>query len=491
MSRESLSDFVAELEDDGEIVRVRAEVDPHLELAAVVERVVETNSDAHTGGGPAVFFENVRGSRWPVVANLLGNRHRICRMLGVESLDEVTARFAGLIEPELPDGWLDALRLAPQYAKLAKLPPKTVASGACQQVVKMGGDVDMAELPAPQCWPNESGRTITAGLLITRSLETGARSVESVPLELLDGNRLAVHWTVQDRGRAYFSEYQSTGKQMPAAVALGGDPVLDFAARTPLPPQTDPFFLAGVLRGDNVPLVGCRSIELEVPAGADAIVEGYIDATAKLESAGPVAGPFGFYTEHGEAPVLNVNALTHRSNPIFPAVVPSRSFGEADRVRRAVDEILLPFTKLYVPELVALAHPHASAGRNLLFVAIRKQYAGQARKVMSALWSLEQFYTTKCLVVVDDDVDVLNEDAVWFHVGMNVHPARDVVTTDGPAHPHDHAAPVRGMGAKLGLDATRKLKEEGHPREWPDRLETSNEVQQKVEQRWREYGVGQ
>ena len=491
MAYDNLSDFIAELQDDGELARIAVEVDPMLEIAAITDRVCKS-----PGGGPALMFENVKGSYLPVVSNLLGSERRMCKALKANSFDEVAERMVNLIKPDLPDGWIDSLKLVPQFAQLTRLPPKTVTSGVCQQVVKMGLDVNLTELPIPQSWPADGGPTITRGQIYTRNSAVGESNagkqvhcVETVALQVRDRDALFVHWNEHHHGYNNFRAYQQRQTQMPIAIALGGDPLLDFAAAAPLPTNTDGCLFAGFLRGNNVDMVRCRNIDLEVPAHAEIIIEGYIDTAAALESAAPIGTSTGYYGPTEQLATIRVTAITHRANPVFPVLVCGRPPTEEFWLNRATERIFLPLVKLFIPELVDLHMPRAGGFRNLLFASIRKTYPQQARKVMHAIWSLQRLMVAKMVVIVDEDVDVQNEESVWHHVGANTHPGRDTFVSDGPADMLDHAAPVRGMGRKLGIDATRKLPAEGHPREWPDALEISPEIANLINGRWAEYGI--
>lgn len=484
MAHRNLSDFIAELEDDGDLVRISAEVDPDLELSAVTNRVCRSSETS-----PALFFENVRGSSLPLVTNLLGSRRRICKALGVACLDDAATRFTSLIAPGAPQGLFETLRLLPQYAQLATLAPQQVSTGSCQQVVKLGSDVNLEALPIPRCWPLESARSITAGQVVTRHPQTGARDVDLTPLSLRDATSLAIHWDAHDDGWKNYQEHRRRHLQMPVAVALGGDPLCSYAASIPAPYGNDETMLAGFLGGRNVELVTCRSIEVEVPSNAEIVIEGYVDVDRELAEAGPLGSSSGFYSEPTLLPVLQVTGLTHRSNPVFPAMIPGRPPAESEWLSRATECILSPFVKLFVPEIVALHQPRYGAFRNFLFVSIDKRYPQQARKVMNALWSFNRLTVSKIIVVVDSDVDVCDEAGVWFQVGANVHPGRDTVFCEGPTHMSDHAAPIAGVGHKLGLDATRKLPEEGHPRPWPDALAMTSQLESLIGNRWSEYGL--
>ncbi len=484
MAYENLSDFVNELHDSGELVRIVEEVDPVLEITEITDRVCRSPN-----GGPALYFERVRGSAMPVVTNLLGSEKRICRALGVDEFEQAAERLEASLNPRVAATWLDKLKQLPQSLPAAT-PAKIVRSGACQQVVKLGRDVDLLELPAPHCWPLDTHRTIAAGQVFTKFPGTDDRSLESIGLQVLDKNLCTLHWNVQQAGCQNFLEYRKLGLQMPVAISLGGDPLHPLIAASPLPPSMDAFLLGSLLRAKPLELVKCRAVEMEVPANAEIIIEGYIDPNQPWE----VTGPFGVRTGHyhlsGQFPRLHVTAITHRSNPVFPAMIPGRPPTEESWLNKAIERVFLPLAKAVVPELVDWSFPQSAGSRNLCFASIRKTYPQQARKVLHALWSMPQTLFTKMIVIVDEDVSVQNEGSVWFHVGANCHPGRDTVLSEGPADSLDHASPVPGIGHKLGLDATRKFQEEGHPRAWPPELSMSQEVRDYVSARWTQYGLG-
>jgi 4-hydroxy-3-polyprenylbenzoate decarboxylase len=485
MAYENLSDFINELHDDGELVRISAEVDPLLEITEITDRVSKSPN-----GGPALFFENVKGSSMPVVINLLGSYKRMCRALGVNAFEEVADRIAGLIKPQVPEGWIEKLKLVPQLAQLAKLPPRIVRTGACQQVVKLGRDVDLSELPVLQCWPLDAGRFITFGQVFTKNPVNGERNVGMYRLQLKDRNTCFMHWHLHHDGCQNFMEYKKLGTQMPIAVSLGGDPVFPYMATAPLPPNTDECLLGGFLRGAPVDLVKCRTIDLEVPASAEIVIEGYVDTTEPWHTEGPFGDHTGFYSLADQFPLYHVTAITQRANPIYPTTIVGKPPMEDYWLGKATERIFLPLIRMFIPEVVDYNLPRPGAFHNLCFVSIKKTYPMQARKVMNAIWSMGQMMFSKIVVVVDAHVDVQDEEKVWFHVGANVHPGRDVVFNEGPTDILDHAAPVCGVGHKMGIDATRKFPEEGHPRPWPDEMIMSREVKDFVTQRWAQYGLG-
>jgi len=484
MSYDNLADFLSELEDEGELVRISPEVNSNGEIAEVTRRVCQS-SDA----SPALLFDNVAGQSIPVVTNLLGSEKRLCKALAAKSFDEVAQRLITLVRPELPESWLDSLKLVPNLAQLTKLPPKTVKTGLCQQVVKMGSDVNLSTLPVPKSWPQESNPCMTAAQVFTQHPETGVRNVGLYPVEILSDQSVTIHWNSHNDGFEHWQSYREKNRQMPVAIVLGGNPVHTLMAAAPLPPATDECLLGSILSGKNLELVKCRSHDLEVPAFAEIVLEGFISAETELDSTGPIALPTGFASVNSESTSVQITAVTHRANPVFPSIVFGQPVSETDWLARACERIMLPFVRLYLPEIVDVHRPFSGASRNILFVSINKTFPQQAQKVMNALWSLKSFMTTKLIVVVDKSVPVQSESAVWFAAGAHVHPGRDVIFNTGPGDMLDHAAPAVGLGHKMGIDATEKLSAEGHPRTWPDLLAADKTVERLVKQRWQEYGL--
>ncbi|HEV3079640.1 MAG TPA: menaquinone biosynthesis decarboxylase [Gemmataceae bacterium] len=483
MAYESLAAFLEELEAEGQLVRIRAEVDPILEISEITDRI----SKAH---GPALLFENVRGSRFPLAINVLGSERRMAKALGVKNLDEVAERIAEMIKPDIPDSFLGKVKMVPMLARLGSIPPRTVRTGPCQDVVLTGDQIDLTQLPVIQCWPEDAGRFITFGQVFTRNPETGDRNVGMYRQQLMDRRTTAMHWHPHHDGCQHFLMHKRLGTRMPLAISLGGDPVYPYMATAPLPPATDECLFGGFLRGKPVELAKCKSIDLEVPAGADFVIEGYLDPAEPLVTEGPFGDHTGFYSLADQFPLFHVTALTHRANPIYPTTIVGKPPQEDCYMGKATERLFLPLIKLFIPEVVDYDLPWFGVFHNFAFVSIRKRYPQHARKVMSAIWGLGQMMFSKIIVIVDEHVNVHNHEEVWFHVGANVHPGRDVVFNQGPTDLLDHAAPVSCVGHKMGIDATRKLPEEGHPREWPGEMLMSPEVIEKVSRRWQEYGIG-
>ncbi len=483
MAFDDLTSFLDRLEDDGEVHRVTAPVALDHEIAEVT-RCVRAERD----GGPVLVFENVRGHRSSVVTNLFSTRSRVERLLETDDFDALAARLFGLVTPNVPENWLEALKLVPRLSQLTKVPPQTVRAAECQQVVKLGSDVDLAELPIPRCWPTDAAAVITDGAVVCRDPRDETYDVDRVPVSVRDARSLFLHTDAHRRSWRILEASRGSGGRVPFAVVLGGDPRLALVSRAPLPFETDAFLLAGLLRRNPLDVVEGRSIPLVVPAHAEIVVEGFVDSGAELEKAGPVAADTGFVGMSERLPVMHVTALTHRANPVFPVRVPSAPPTEDRWLEHALERILLPFVRLFVPEIVDLHFPPCGVFRNLLFVAIDKRYPGQAKRVMNAVWSLSPAMHAKTVVVVDRDVDVHDESAVWFHVGSNVHPGRDVDFWDGPTSMDDHATPVRGLGRRMGVDATTKTTAEGHTRGWPALLASNDDVRRLVRERWGDYG---
>lgn len=483
MPYDSLAEFLEALEPTGEVVRIKTEVDPILEIAEITDRISKVQ-------GPALLFENVKGSRFPLAINVLGSEARMCRALDVKHLDEMAVRIAGLIKPPTPESFLDKIKLVPMLAQLGNIPPKIVSSGRCQDVVLTGDQIDLTQLPIIQCWPQDAGRFITFGQVFTRNPETGDRNVGMYRQQLMNRNTTAMHWHPHHDGCQHFLMHQRMGTKMPLAISLGGDPIYPYMATAPLPPATDECLFGGFLRGKPVELVQCKTIDLQVPASADFVIEGWLDPKEPLVTEGPFGDHTGFYSLADQFPLFHVTAITHRSNPIYPTTIVGKPPQEDCWMGKATERLFLPLIRMFIPEVVDYDLPWFGVFHNFAFVAIRKRYAQQARKVMSAIWGLGQMMFSKIIVVVDEHVNVHNHDEVWFHVGANVHPGRDVVFNQGPTDLLDHAAPVCCVGHKMGIDATRKFPDEGHPREWPDEMLMTPDVIERVSKRWAEYGIG-
>jgi len=465
------------LEREGELVRVTAEVDPHLEVTEIVDRTVKA-------GGPALLFENPKSSH-PLLINQFGTERRMCLALGVERLDDVAARLEDVLEMQPPQGLVDKVRGLKKLKSIADSMPKTSRGGPAQQVVLTGDDVDLTRLPIQTCWPGDAAPFITLPAVITKDPRNGGRNVGMYRMQVLDRNTTAMHWQIHKDGRA---DYLATDGRIEVAVALGLDPVTTYTASAPLPKHIDELMLAGFLRGEPVELVSAKTVDLEVPANAEIVLEGYIEKD-ELTAEGPFGDHTGFYTAAEPFPVFHVTAMTMREDAIYPSIVVGKPPAEDAWLGKATERIFLPAVRMTVPEIVDYDLPVAGVFHNCCIVSIRKAFPGHAKKVMHAIWGLGMLSLTKAVVVVDEHVDVHDYEQVFFYVGANVDPARDVVISEGPLDHLDHAPTHQFFGGKLGIDATAKGPDEG-TRPWPEEIEMSEEIRALVDRRWDEYGIG-
>jgi len=472
-----LRDWIALLEREGELVRVSAEVDPDLEITEIVDRTVKA-------GGPALLFESPKGARHALLINQFGTERRMCLAFGVERLDEVARRVSDVLEMQPPTGLMEKVRGLQKLKSIADSRPKTVGKGPCQEIVLQGDDVDLGLLPIQRCWPGDPAPFITLPAVITHDPRTGGRNVGMYRMQVVDRNTTFMHWQIHKDGRA---DYLATGGRIEVAVALGLDPVTAYSASAPLPKHVDELMLAGFLRGEPVELVKGVSVGVEVPARAEIVLEGYIEKDEVGEE-GPFGDHTGYYTAAELFPVFHVTALTMRREAIYPSIVVGKPPQEDAWLGKATERIFLPAVRATVPEIVDYDLPVAGAFHNCCLVSIRKQYPGHARKVMSAIWGLGMLSLTKCIVVVDAHVDVHDYEQVLFYAGANVDPKRDAVLGEGPLDHLDHAPERQFVGGKLGIDATAKWPEEG-ARPWPEEIEMSAEIKERVTRRWSEFGL--
>jgi 4-hydroxy-3-polyprenylbenzoate decarboxylase len=477
MAARDLREWIALLEREGELVRVAAEVDPHLEVTEIVDRTVKA-------GGPALLFERPKGSSHPLLINQFGTERRMCLAFGVERLDDVAARLADVLEMQPPEGLAAKVRGLKTLKSIADSRPKTVKRGPSQDVVLQGDDVDLGLLPVQTAWPRDAGPFITLPAVITHDPRNGQRNVGMYRMQVLGPRATAMHWQIHKDGRA---DYLFSEGRMEVAVALGLDPITAYSASAPLPKHIDELMVAGFLRGAPVELVKGVTVDLEVPAEAEIVLEGYIEK-GELTDEGPFGDHTGYYTPAELFPVFHVTAITMRRDAIYPSIVVGKPPQEDAWLGKATERIFLPAVRLTVPEIVDYDLPVAGAFHNLCIVSIRKAFPGHAKKVMHAIWGLGMLSLTKGIVVVDEHVDVHDYEQVMFYVGANVDPKRDVVIAEGPLDHLDHSPTLQFVGGKIGIDATAKGPLEG-AREWPPEIDMSDEIRELVDRRWSEYGI--
>ncbi len=551
MAYNDLRDWIRTLEKNGELKRIREEVSPELEITEITDRVSKTGvrgqgsgiretgaiEGKYAPGGPALLFENVKGfPGHAVLMNQFGSERRMAMALGVERLDQIAERIKGLMNVKAPGGgFLDKLKMLPQLAELGNVFPKTVQAkdAACKEVILRDG-FDLNAFPILKCWPHDGGRFITLPCVHTKNPRNGKRNIGMYRMQVYDGQTTGMHWQRQKVAAEHYREAirasaswagesagsasarvaamaesaggavtipdgpiggmpqvalgNLKGSRLEVAVAIGTDPATTFSAIVPAPPEVEEFMIAGFLRGKPVEIVKCETVDLEVPASAEIVLEGYVEL-GELRSEGPFGDHTGFYTMTDEYPVFHLTCITHRKNPIYAATIVGKPPMEDAWMGKAVERIFLPAMKLTIPEIVDINLPVEGVFHNLMLVSIKKSYPGQARKVMNAIWSLGQAMFTKCIVVVDEDCDVQDIGEVVLRVTNNIDPERDIQFTLGPVDSLDHSSRMPNYGSKMGIDATRKWKAEGFERPWPAMIEMDGATKAKVDAMWERLGL--
>jgi 4-hydroxy-3-polyprenylbenzoate decarboxylase len=531
---DDLRSWIAALERAGELKRVQTEVDPVLEIAEITDRVSKTKIPASSAGdgqrraqnghfpGPALLFQNVIG--YPgaqVLINQFGSARRMQLALAVDSLDEVAERIRAFMDVKSPQGLLDKVKMLPMLAEMGKFFPKTVATGPCKEVIERD-KFSLLDIPVLQCWPKDAGRFITLPCVVTRDPKTGKRNVGMYRMQIYDEKSAGMHWQRQKVAAEHYRDAlraaaaSSGGRsgavdvmartsggslvpdgalpsgRMEVAVAIGTDPAVTFSAIVPAPPDVEEYLIAGFLRQKPVELVKCETVALEVPATSEIVLEGYVNLD-ELRTEGPFGDHTGFYSLEDQYPVFHVTCVTHRRDPIYATTIVGKPPMEDGWMGKAVERIFLPLMKLTIPEIVDINLPLEGVFHNLMLVSIRKSYPGQARKVMSAIWSLGQAMFTKCIIVVDEDVDVQDIGEVTLKALNNIDPERDIQFTLGPVDSLDHASRLPNYGSKMGIDATRKWSTEGFTRPWPDEIVMDKKTRELVDRKWkslaREIGI--
>jgi 4-hydroxy-3-polyprenylbenzoate decarboxylase len=471
-----LNEFITALDKRRMLARVAERVDPNLEIAAVTDRVSKSR-----GGGPALLFENPAGHTMPVAINLFGSMPRVCLALGVESLDDLARQVEEITTPKIPGGFLDAMKMLPLVGRLKDALPRTVKDGPCQEVVRRDGTLD--EIPILKCWPEDGGRYITFPLVFTKDPETGIRNVGAYRMQVFDGRTTGMHWQRHKGGAQHHRVAERMGKRLPVAVALGPDPALAYAATAPMPEGLDELMLAGFLRRDRVDLVKCITNDLEVPANAQIVLEGYVEPGERRRE-GPFGDHTGFYSHPDDYPVFHITCITHRKRPIYLTTVVGIPPMEDYYLGKASERIFLPLIRKTLPEIVDMSFPASGIFHNIVLISIDKRYPGHARKIMNAVWGLGQLMFSKTVIVVDKDVDVQNEAEVAWIVGTHYDPERDVQFTRGPVDDLEDASDLAAFGSKMGIDATRKWPSEGFSRAWPKKIATTPAAARKAEELW-------
>jgi 4-hydroxy-3-polyprenylbenzoate decarboxylase len=514
---DDLRQWIAALDRAGQLTRIQTEADPILEVAEITDRVSKMHmggqqlSTVRQAGGPALLFENVKGHPGShLLINQFGSDARMKLALGVNSFDDVAARIRMFMDVKSPQGFLDKLKMLPLLTEAGKFFPRTVPTGPCKEVIQRD-NFSLLDFPILQCWPKDAGRFITLPLVTTRDPRSGKRNLGMYRMQVYDERTTGMHWQRQkvaaeharermraavegrsaavdimarSSGGSILAEGNRPSGKMEVAVAIGTEPAVTFSAIVPAPPEIEEYLIAGFLRGAPVDLVKCETVELEVPAASEIVLEGYVNLD-ELRSEGPFGDHTGFYSLEDLYPVFHLTCITHRKDPIYATTIVGKPPQEDAYMGKAVERIFLPLMKLTIPELVDINLPIEGVFHNLMFVSIKKSYPGQARKVMNAIWSLGQAMFTKCIVVVDEDVDVQDIADVTLKVFNHIDPERDIQFTLGPVDSLDHASRLPNYGSKMGIDATRKWASEGFARPWPDEIVMDSKTKALVDSKWK------
>jgi 4-hydroxy-3-polyprenylbenzoate decarboxylase len=538
LAYDDLREWIAALDRAGELKRIRTEVDPVLEVTEITDRVSksawgQSPSAVRPGksrepGGPALLFQNLKGHPGAqLLINQFGSARRMNLALEVDKLDEVADRIRAFMDVKSPQGFLDKVKMLPMLAEMGKFFPKAVSTGPCKEVIQRD-KFSLLDFPILQCWPKDAGRFITLPCVVTRDPKTGKRNVGMYRMQIYDERTAGMHWQRQKVGAEHYREALRSsvgtgdparpagqslaaaraavdimartsggsiladgdrpGGKMEVAVAIGTDPALTFSAIVPAPPDVEEYLIAGFLRQKPVELVKCETVDLEVPATAEIVLEGHVYLD-ELRTEGPFGDHTGFYSLEDLYPVFHVSCITHRKDPIYSTTIVGKPPMEDGWMGKAVERIFLPLMKLTIPELVDINLPIEGVFHNLMIVSIKKSYPGQARKVMNAIWSLGQAMFTKCILVVDEDVNVQDLGEVTLKVLNHIDPERDIQFTLGPVDSLDHASRLPNYGSKMGIDATRKWPSEGFTRPWPDEILMDEKTKALVDKKWKELGL--
>ncbi|MDI9636821.1 menaquinone biosynthesis decarboxylase [Geitlerinema splendidum] len=513
MAYRDFQHFLDVLQSKGELKVIDEPLSPYLEITEVADRVMKS-------GGPALLIKNPRGSaqrhgspnplsavmnqpsidpaarplgevayNYPVAINTMGSRKRMSLALSCDDFEEHAARIEGLLKPEIPKGPKEALAMLPKLLELKNAPPKSTKSAICQEIVLKGDEIDLTKLPVLTCWPEDGGPFITLPLVFTNDPNTGKRNVGMYRIQVHDKNTCGMHWQMHKTGMRHMEEAGAKKKRIEVAVCLGGDPSYAFGAISPLPPGIDEMMFCGFLRGERVQMVQAKTVDLQVPADCEIVIEGYVDP-AERQLEGPFGDHTGYYSLAGDFPVLHVTCVTMREKAVYPATIVGQPPMEDGWMGKAVERIFLPMIRLTVPEIVDMNLPVEACFHNVAFVSIKKKYPGHAYKIMNAIWGLGGLAFTKFVFIFDEDCDVQNVDEVLFRLGANCDPGRDTLHSRGPVDQLDHASMAEGFGGKIGFDCTHKWPgENGFNRDFPKLITMADDVKAKIDALWPKLGL--
>ena len=483
MAYKDLQDFINTLREKNELLEIDFPVSSELEITEITDRA----SKGKDFPNKALLFKNVEGYEVPVLTNAFGSFERMAFSLGVDNVKEIAERIKELIKPEIPDSWAGKATLMPKLLEVSQFFPQGCFSAPCQEVViKDLSQPILDKLPILKCWPQDGGAFITLPLVITKNPHTGNRNMGMYRLQKFDNTTTGMHWHKHHDGAKNFQESKKLGKKFEIAVALGCDPAITYAATAPVPSGIDEMIFAGFLRKKPVKLVKCKTVDIEVPADAEIILEGYVDLEEE-RTEGPFGDHTGYYSLADKYPVFHITCMTHKKNPVYPATIVGKPPQEDCYMGKATEQIFLPVLRLILPEIVDMNLPFEGVFHNCAIISIDKKFPGHANKIINAVWGLGQLMFTKFVIIVDFDVDVHDISAVSWKIFNNTDPSRDCVITKGPLDVLDHSCDLSGYGGKMGIDATKKWEEEGFTREWPDEIVMSEDIKKRVDEKLKKF----
>jgi 4-hydroxy-3-polyprenylbenzoate decarboxylase len=489
LAYKDLREFIKDLESRGLLRRIKAQVDPYLEITEITDRVSKEKGAKNT----ALLFENVLGTNMPVLTNALGSMERMALGLGVTNLDDLGVRIMSVMDPTqlFPGpgaGFMDKLAVLPKLNEISSYFPKTLKKAPCQEVVLAGDEVDLTKLPVLTCWPGDGGPFITLPMVATVDPASGITNLGMYRVQVFDRNTTGMHWHKHKDGARHYAHYEGAGKRMEVAVAIGADPATIYASTAPLPPVVGEYMFSGFIRQEALEVVQCKTVNIRVPAHAEIVLEGYVEPGERRVE-GPFGDHTGYYSLADLYPVFHVTCVTHRKDCIYPATVVGRPPQEDAYIGKATERIFLPLLQMIAPDILDMDLPVEGVFHNNVIVKIKKAFPGHARKVMHNIWGTGMMMLSKFIIVVDEDVDVHDYSEVAWKVMNHVDPRRDTVFVDGPMDVLDHACPILGYGSKMGIDATKKWPGEGFTREWPDEIKMDPDVIKRVDEKWGQLGL--
>ena len=477
---EDIHEFITELEKNGELKRVKTEVDSNLEIAEILRREMYSN-------GSAILFENVKGYDMPVLGNAFGSMKRLEIGLEMTDFTEIGQRIADMTKMDIPSGFLNKIKKLPELSKMASSFPKAETRGPVTEITS--SDASFDDLPILKSWPNDAGRFITLGLVATRHPETGVRNLGVYRIQIIDKTHAIMHWQKHKRGAHHGDISKDRGEKIPVAIIIGGEPATIFSSIAPVPEGLDKYLFAGITRKEGIKTVKCKTIDLDVPANAEIVLEGYVDPE-DIRDEGPFGDHTGYYTPAEPFPTFTLTGIMRRKDPIYVTTVVGKPILEDAYIGKVIERSFLPLIRMLQPEVVDYSMPAAGWFQGLAIISIKKRYPGQAKKVMMGLWGMGQLSLTKTFVVVDDDINVHDMNDVIWAITTRADAARDtIIINNTPTDTLDPASPLVNLGSKMGIDATQKTKEEGYEREIQQQVKVDDKTKNLVDSKWSDYGL--